>query len=80
MSLEARKIAFIQEILRIQNEEIMDGLEKLFYQNKMVKNQRDLTPMTLEEYYAELNQAMNDIENGRIVSADDLKAKMKKWD
>jgi hypothetical protein len=29
MNLETRKISFIQEVLKLQNEEIVDGLEKM---------------------------------------------------
>ena len=35
MDLETRKIEFIQEILRLQNEEIVSEIEKLLLRKKM---------------------------------------------
>lgn len=37
-------------------------------------------PMILSQYKAEINQAMVDSKNGRIIKAKDLKAKIQKWD
>ena len=34
MNLEARKISFVQEFLRLQNEEIVSGLEKIIAKKK----------------------------------------------
>lgn len=67
MDLEARKVSFAQEFLRLQNKEIISGLEK------------NLKPMSMEQYNAEIDQAMEDSKNGRMIKATDLKAKARKW-
>ncbi len=79
MDLEARKIEFVQEFLRLQNEEIISGLEKLLRARKIELIESNLKPMTMEEYDAEIDQAMMDSENGRMIEVGDLKAKIKKW-
>ncbi len=79
MNLEARKISFIQEFLRLQNEEIIIGLEKLLHKRKAELIDNDMKPMSLEKFNADINQSIEDSENGRFISASDLKAKAKKW-
>jgi hypothetical protein len=79
MNLEARKISFIQEFLRLQNEEIIIGLEKLLHKRKAELIDNDMKPMSLEKFNADINQSIEDSENGRFISACDLKAKAKKW-
>lgn len=79
MDLEARKITFVQEFLRLQNEEIVSGLEKLLRKRKAEWIEKNFKPMTMEQYNDEIDQAMEDSKNGRIIKATDLKAKIQKW-
>ncbi|WCO03565.1 MULTISPECIES: hypothetical protein [Flavobacteriaceae] len=80
MDLETRKISFIQEFLRLQNEEIVSGLEKLLRKRKTELVEKNLKPMSMEQYNSEIDQAMEDSKNGRMIKATDLKAKIQKWD
>lgn len=80
MDLEARKISFVQEFLRLQNEEIVSGLELLLRKRKAELIEGELKPMTMEQYNSEMDQAMEDSKNGRMIKASDLKSKMRKWD
>ena len=75
MDLEARKISFVQEFLRIQNESIISGLEKLLKKKKTEAFESKLKPMNKEKLYSEIDQAINDSENNRIIKASDLKSK-----
>lgn len=79
MDLEVRKITFVQEFLRLEDEEIIRGLEKLLRKRKAELIEENLKPMTTEQYNAEIDQAMDDSKNGRMIKATDLKAKIKKW-
>ena len=77
MNIETRKLSFIQEFLRIQNEEIISGLEKLLKKRKSEQYENDLKPMDLNQFHDEIDQAMDDSENDRVIKATDLKEKMK---
>lgn len=79
MNLEARKISFVQEFLRIQNEEIIGSLEKFLKNRKAELIDNTFKPMSIEQYNNEIDQAMNDSENGRMIRATELKAKIQKW-
>ncbi|TVQ44498.1 MAG: hypothetical protein EA362_09780 [Saprospirales bacterium] len=79
MDLEARKILFVQEFLRLQNEEIIYGLELLMRERKAKLIEENLKPMSKDQYNKEIDQAMEDSKNGRMIEATALKAKIQKW-
>lgn len=79
MDLQNRKITFVQEFLRLQNEEIISGLENLLRIKKIELLEKKLMPMSMEQFNSEIDQALTDSEDGRITSALDLKKKAQKW-
>ena len=79
MDLEARKISFVQEFLRLQSEEIISGLEKMLRKQKVALIENNLKPMSLQQLNNEINQALEDSKNGKLIKATDLKKKVQKW-
>jgi len=77
MDLESRKISFIQEFLRLQNEEIIEGLEQLLRKKKAEVVEKN-APMTLEEFNDEIDQAMEDSNNNRMIEVAELREKYNK--
>ncbi|GAA0764362.1 hypothetical protein [Psychroflexus lacisalsi] len=79
MDIQNRKIEFVQEFLKVQNEDIINRLEKVL--RKEIKNsgKEELKPMTIEEFNKRIDRSMEDSKNGRLIKASDLKAKMEKW-
>lgn len=65
MDLEARKITFVQEFLRLQNEEILSGLEKLLRKRK-VEMLEQQAPMSIEQFHSEIDQSIDDAKNGGL--------------
>lgn len=80
MNLESRKISFIQEFLRIQNEEVIRGLENLLKKQKAeLNNKAEFKPMSLEQLEREIAISLEDSENDRGMTADELLLEIKKW-
>ncbi len=79
MDLQARKISFVQEFLRLQNEEIVSGLEDLLRKKKAEQYEQKLQPMSTDQFNSEIDQAMHDSKEGRITSAAELRNKAKQW-
>ncbi|MCH4824672.1 hypothetical protein ML462_15990 [Gramella lutea] len=79
MDLEAKKISFVQEFLRLQNEEIINGLEKMLHKRKAELLEKEMKPMTMQQFNDEIDQALEDSKNGRLTKASDLKSKVQKW-
>lgn len=59
MDLEARKISFVQEFLRLQNEEIVSGLEKLLRKRKTELIKNNLKPMSIKQLNIEIDDQKN---------------------
>ena len=79
MDLQHRKISFVQEFLRIQNEEIISGLEKLSREQKAAFFKKNQQPMTIEEFNLEIDQTLEDSKNDKVTKAIDLKDRINKW-
>ncbi len=76
MNIESRKLLFIQEFLRIKNEEIIIGLEKTLKQWKSKQYEKELKSMSLEQFNKEIDQAMTDSREDNVIKATELR---KKW-
>ncbi|MCD0465558.1 hypothetical protein [Flavobacterium sp. ENC] len=79
MDLEARKISFVQEFLRLQSEEIVIDLENLLHKQKVKLLDQEMKAMNMEQFNKEIDQSLDDAGNARIVSGKDLKSKIQKW-
>ena len=79
MDIQARKLNLIEEFITITDESIIEKLEFLVRTEKKKLHERELKPMSLNEFHEMINQARDDKTNGRVVSHDDLKTKIKSW-
>ncbi|MFS4418835.1 hypothetical protein [Maribacter sp. 2307ULW6-5] len=79
MDLKTRKLTFIQEVLRIQNEDIISGLEKMLKKRRAELYEKTLEPMSIEQFNADIDQSLEDSANDRVISAKHLKQEIKKW-
>ena len=79
MDLQTRKIHFIQEILRLKNEKIIEKLEKILYQEKKKTIDKELSPMTIEEFNSLIDKAENDSKNDRLYNAGEILKDIDTW-
>jgi hypothetical protein len=75
MDLEARKISFVQEFLRLQSEEIVIHLENLLHKQKVELLDQEMKSMSINQFNKEIDQSLDDAKNGRIIAAKDLRSK-----
>jgi len=75
MNIEARKIEFIQEFLKLQSEKSISKLEKILRKEKSISDERNLEPMTKEELNRRIDQSESDFRNNRFKSSSELLAK-----
>ena len=79
MDMQTRKIEFIQEFLKVQNEDVIHRLEKILQKESETSEKENFEPMTIDELNERIDKSMEDSQNGRLIKATDLKAKMEKW-
>ena len=79
MDLEARKTEFIREFLKLQSEEAIARLEKVLKKEKRLLANKNIQPMTVQEFNKRLDQSMKDSREGKLTDGDDLIADIDKW-
>jgi hypothetical protein len=72
MNLEARKIEFVQEFLKLTSEDVISELEKILMKEKKNANEQLFEPMTKYELNKRLDQSESDFKNNRFKSSADL--------
>lgn len=75
MTLEARKIEFVQEFLKLQSEEAVSRLEKVLKKEKKHPADPVAEPMSKDELNKRIDQSESDFLNGRFKSSSDILAK-----
>lgn len=79
MSLQTRKIEFIQEFLKIPNEEVITQLENLL--KSINRNYYDenalLKLISIQEFNSRIDQSENDFKNGKYRTTSELLEKYK---
>lgn len=77
MNLEARKIEFIQEFLKLQSEEAITRLEKMLRNEKQHSKEINFEPMSQEDLNKRIDQSESDFRNNRFKNSSELIAKYK---
>jgi hypothetical protein len=79
MDLQSRKIEFVLEFLKLQNEETVSRLEKLLKTEKKMTGKRKIRPMTVEQFNKRIDKSMEDSKSGKLTEDSDLMAEIEKW-
>ena len=79
MNLETKKLLLIQEFLKIDDEKLINALGNFLHKNNSVAYKDDFKSMSLKQLNDEIDTALEDEKNGRILSAEELKDKIQEW-
>jgi hypothetical protein len=79
MDIVARKLNLVQEFLRISDEDLVDKLEKFLRNERKKRVDKDIKPMTMNEFNQMIEKAEEDVKNGRVIEARELQNKVEKW-
>jgi len=79
MDLQTRKIQFIQEFLKYANSNVLDKMEDLLRRERNKEFEKEIKPMTLDEYQHRIDTAFEDVKNNRVRSAKQLKNEIVTW-
>lgn len=79
MNIQAAKLDVVQKILSVQKESIIEKINKILEKEMIVGYTVEGKPLTKAEYNSRLEEAEQDILNGRVTSSEELKKEMKNW-
>lgn len=77
MNLEARKIEFIQEFLKLQSEETISRLENILQKERKASKEENNDPLTQDELNKRIDKSEADFLNKRFTSSSELLVKYK---
>ena len=77
MNIEARKIEFVQEFLKLQNEDSISRLEKILKKERKASKEKTFSPMTKDELHRRIDHSESDFANNRFKTSSELLAKYK---
>jgi len=76
MDLQTRKLDFIQEILKLEDEEVINRLEKVL-EDEIESSSKDADAMSKEELSRRIDQSEKDFKNKRFKAVDSILEKYK---
>jgi len=79
MNIQSRKLVLIEEFLRISDENLISKLESFIRHEKKISLESKLKPMTINEFHEMIDQAKKDSDEGRVISHQELRNKVKTW-
>jgi hypothetical protein len=79
MDIVARKLNFVQEFLRISDEDLVEKLERFLRTEREKRIDKEIKPMTMNEFHQMIEKSEDDAKNGRVIEARDLLKKVEKW-
>jgi len=79
MDIRARKINFIQEFLRISNEELISKLEQILNKERQSYQNTATTSISEEELNKYIDQAEKDDLEGNYKTSEELRKDIETW-
>jgi len=79
MDIQTRKINFVQEFLRLRNIKLIEKLEKVLLEEKARDYEANLKPLSIYNFNKMIEKSVEDVKNGNVVEARELKESVKKW-
>ncbi len=78
MDIQSTKLRFIEDFLRLQNDQLIFKLSELLNNEKKKLYENSLKPMTINELHKKIDQAEKDIKEGNIFSQEQVEEIFKK--
>lgn len=79
MTVETRKLNFIEEFIKITDEDLIKRMEEMLLDDKRKRYEQELKPMKMEEFHSIIEQSRHEIKNGLITTQQDLKKEIRSW-
>jgi len=79
MDIQTRKINFVQEFLRLRNIKLIEKLERILLKDKAKDYEVNLKPFSIDSFNQMIDKSVDDVKQGNVVDARELKESVKKW-
>jgi hypothetical protein len=80
MDILAKKMSFVQEFLRISDEELIDKLESLLRTERKKRLKINIQPITMDKFTAMIEKSEDDFNKGRVTEAKEILTRIDAWE
>jgi hypothetical protein len=77
MDLQTRKIAFVQDFLKLESEKVIVQFEKLL--QKQTTTESALEPMSVADFQRRINASLSDSNEGKLTSSEQFLEEIAEW-
>ena len=77
MDLQTRKIAFVQDFLKLESEKVIVQFEKLL--QKQTNSNSKLEPMNVADFQKRINRSVSDSNEGKLTSSEHFLEEIAEW-
>lgn len=77
MDLQTRKIAFVQDFLKLESEKVIVQFEKLL--QKQTNSSSTLEPMNVADFQKRISQSVSDSNEGKLTSSEHFLEEIAEW-
>lgn len=79
MTLQARKLNLIQNVLGITDAKVLTRMEGCMREERAKAYEKSLEPMSTKEFTDMIERSHADVLAGRVIGLEDLKKEIAKW-
>ena len=79
MNIQVRKLNLIEHLILLNDNAVLTRIEDLLGAGKGGMNRKDFKPMSLEEFYARVEESELAIKNKKVISQDALEKESENW-
>jgi hypothetical protein len=79
MDMSVQKLNFVQEFLRLNNDQIVNKLIDILHQEKRKLYAQEFQPMSIDEFNNMINDAESDVKQGNVMDANKLLKDVNSW-
>ena len=77
MDLQTRKIAFVQDFLKLESEKVIVQFEKLL--QKQTNPNSTLEPISVADFQKRIHQSVSDSNEGKLTSSEHFLEEIAEW-
>ena len=79
MNLQAHKLSLIGALLDVDDAKMLSRVETFLKAEIAAKREKEIVPMTMEEYHDMIDEAEEDFRAGRVVSHEEMGKRIAAW-
>ena len=79
MNLHTQKLNIIESLINIDDNNALKKVKEVLAEYSKTKTSKKTTPISLEEFYARIDASEKAVQEGKMISGEQLRKEIKEW-